>query len=151
MNTRIEELQVDIGINLNAMIPTEYEKAWVFYELGPGVCPSFWFCYVDSSTKQLIPADCIERRKDIVIQDMKLFEKLMDLIRYAIKDLQKEYVNSFGKLWYVITYQLNKDGTFNVVFSYDKPTGSLGERREKLCMEHIGCMPPDVTVDMLRS
>lgn len=150
MNNRIEELQTDIGINFDAMIPTEYDKAWFFYELGPGICPSVWFCYVDSSTKQLIPADCIERRKDIVIPDIVLFEKLMDQIRYAIKDLQNEYVSDLGKLWYSITYQLNGDGTFNISFSYDKPTGSLEERREKLCMEHIGCMPPDVTVDMLR-
>lgn len=150
MTNKIEELQVDIGVNLDAMIPTEYDTAWVFYELGPGVCPSFWFCYVDALTQKLIPADCIESRKDIVIQDMNLFENSMDQIIHDIKVLHKEYMNSFDKLWYVITYRLNKDGTFNISFSYDKPIGSLDERREKLCMEHIGCKPPIITVDMLR-
>lgn len=150
MINKIEELQVDIGINLDAMIPTEYEKAWVYYELGPGVAPSFWFCYIDTATGSIIPADGIEERKDIIIKDMSLYENSMDNIIIDIMQLQKEYVSDFDKCWYAITYQLNGDGTFNISFSYEKPTGSLQERREKWCMEHLGIMPPKITVDMLR-
>lgn len=43
MTNKIEELQVDIGINLDAMIPTEYDKAWIFYELSPGVAHHIGF------------------------------------------------------------------------------------------------------------
>ncbi|MBQ8567708.1 MAG: DUF600 family protein [Oscillospiraceae bacterium] len=151
MTNKINELQEDIGINLDAMIPTEYEKAWVIYELGPGVAPSFWFCYIDASTGNVIPADGLEERKDIIINDMLLYENSMNNIIHDVQKLQKEYISAFDKCWYAITYQLNSNGTFNISFSYEKPIGSLQERREKWCMEHLGIMPPRITVDMLRS
>ncbi len=151
MSNKIEELQADIGVNFDSMIPTEYEKAWIIYELGPGVAPSFWFCYIDASTGNIIPADCIEDRKDITIKNMLEFEESMDNIIFDIQKLQKEYMANYDKCWYGITYQLNGNGTFDISFSYEKPTGSLQERREKWCMEHLGVMPPKITVDMLRS
>lgn len=150
MNEKIDELQIKIGINLDIMIPTDYKVAWIFYELGPKIASSFWFCYIDASTGKIIPADGIDKRKDIIINDLATYNNAMDQIMFDIRKLQKEYVENFGKQWYGITYQLNADGTFDISFSYDKPTGSLQERREKWCMEHLGTMPPKVTVDMLR-
>lgn len=150
MKKEIDELQAKIGINLDIMIPTDYKVAWVFYELGPKVAPSFWFCYIEASTGKIIPADCIDRRKDIVIKDFEIFKNARSQIIFDVQKLQKEYAENFGKQWYGITYQLNADGAFDITFSYEKPTGSLQERREKWCMEHLGIMPPEVTVDMLR-
>lgn len=150
MTNKIEELQVDIGINLDAMIPTEYDKAWIFYELGPGVAPSYWFCYIDSATKRVIPMDGLEERKDIIVNDVTEYKNHRSTTIIDIQQLQKEYVSTFDKCWFGITYQLNGDGTFDISFSYEKPTGSLQKRREKWCMEHLGCMPPKITVDMLR-
>ena len=122
----------------------------MFYELGKGVAPSFWFCYIDAATDKVIPADCIARRKDITINDIVLFKNARSQIIFDVQNLQKEYISKFGKEWYSITYRLNEDGNFDISFSYDKPEGSLQERREKWCMEHLGIMPPTVTVDMLR-
>lgn len=146
----IDELQTKIGEEFDEMIPTEYKTAWIFYELGPQVAPSFWFCYIDAATGKVIPADCICKRKDIIVRDTVMFKKNRDQIISNVRDLQKEYVSKLGQQWYSITYQLNSDGTFDISFSYEKPTGSLQERREKWCMEHLGTMPPTVTVDMLR-
>ncbi len=129
MNKEIDELQIKIGINLDIMIPTDYKVAWVFYELGHKIASSFWFCYIDASTGKIILADCIDERKDIIINDLASFKNTMSQIIFDIQKLQKEYVESFGKLWYGITYQLAADGTFNISFSYDEPTGSLQERR----------------------
>lgn len=151
MFSNIDELQEKIGIELDKMIPTAYKTAWVFYELGKGVAPSFWFCYIDAATDKIIPADCIARRKDVIINDITLFKNARSQIIFDVQNLQKEYISKLGKEWYSITYRLDEDGNFDISFSYDKPKGSLQERREKWCMEHLGTMPPEVTVDMLRN
>ena len=104
MINKIEELQVDIGINLDAMIPTEYEKAWVYYELGPGVAPSFWFCYIDTATGSIIPADGIEERKDIIINDMSLYENSMDNIIIDIKCKWFAFISNFIAVSYFAVF-----------------------------------------------
>ena len=150
MTKEIDELQTDIGINLDKMIPTAYKTAWFFYERGKDICTTYWYCYIDAATGKTIPADGIDKRKDIIIQNIDLFKKCENQIIFDMEKIQDMYVSEFGKQWYGITYQLNADGTFNVSFSYEKPTGSLQNRREKWCMEHLGTMPPTVTIDMLR-
>ena len=94
--------------------------------------------------------DGLEERKDIIVNDITEYKNHRSTTIIDIQQLQKEYVSTFDKCWFGITYQLNGDGTFDISFSYEKPAGSLKERREKWCMEHLGCMPPKITVDMLR-
>ena len=151
MTGKIEELQIDIGVMLDRMIPAEYKTAYVFYELGTGVAPSFWFCYIDAESGKIIPADGIEERKDIVINNLSEFKNSRSKLIYDVQQLQKTYIAEYGREWFGITYKLNDDGRFDIEFDYDKPTGSLQERREKWCMKHLGQMPPKVTVDMLMS
>lgn len=149
MNTSTDILQSEIAHTLNELIPAEYKKAWVYYEGGNDVTPFFWFCYTDAKTDNLIPSDRITKRKDLVIYDENIFAAKRIALQVKIQELQKIYETSFGKIWYRIIIELSSDGKFNISFDYNKPTGSVINRRDEWCKTALGTVPI-VTVDMLR-
>ena len=151
MINKIEELQVEIATEFNDLIPIEYKEAWLFFQGGTGVMPTMWFCFSDIATGNIFPSDRLSKRKDIIINDIKRYEQLENKLIWDLIALQEEYNSSYANEWYTMTCKLTQSESFNISFSYEKPTGSLQERREKWCMEHLGTMPPKVTVDMLRS
>lgn len=151
MNSRIEELQVEIATEFDDLIPIDYKEAWLFFQGGTGVMPTMWFCFSDIATGNIFPSDRLSERKDIIINDIKRYEQLENKLIWDLIALQEEYTSSYANEWYTLTCKLTQSESFDISFSYEKPTGSLQERREKWCMEHLGIMPPKVTVDMLRS
>lgn len=150
MCEKIDTLQLEIVSEFDVLIPIEYKEAWLLFQGGTGVMPTFWFCFSDIATGNMFPSDCLSKRKDIIINDIEEYERIERKLMWDIMNLQKEYKSLYDKEWYSMTCKLDQDGNFDISFSYEKPTGSWQKRREEWCMEHLGIMPPKVTVDMLR-
>ena len=150
MCEKIDNMQSEIVSEFDALIPIEYKEAWLFFQGGTGVMSTMWFCFSDIATGNVFPSDCLSRRKDIIVNDFDAYEQLERKLLGDIIDLQKEYKSLYENEWHTMTCRLDQSGKFDISFSYEKPTGSWQERREKWCMEHLGIMPPTVKVDMLR-
>ena len=43
MTTIIDDLQMEIGIKFDTLIPAEYKEAWIYYEGGYELAPFFGF------------------------------------------------------------------------------------------------------------
>ncbi len=149
MTTIIDNLQMEIGIKFDTLIPAEYKEAWIYYEGGYELAPFFWFCYEDSNSGLFVPSDRITKRKDLLIDDEDKFAMKRIELQIQIQNLQKEYELCFEKRWYGMTYELSSNGRFNINYSYERPSGSVMKRRDEWCNKALGTVPI-VTIDMLR-
>lgn len=147
MFEHLDEMQLKIATFFDRMIPTDYSEAWFFYELNNNV-EDYWYCYVDKNSNNVIPADCLIYRKDIVIKDKRMFEKLESEICKNLFELQNLYFEYTGKRWYGSILQLNGNGSYKFSFNYQRFESELTERRMEWCKEHFGSIPI-VKVDML--
>ncbi len=150
MKHTIDGLHIQIGNNFDNIIPSSYSKAWIYFSSGKDVVTTFWFCYKDKKSQNIIPMDRICDRKDIIVGNVNEFKRLRSVIVGDLLDLQELYLRELNQVWYELTYELDEDGTFKISFDYEKPQGSLESRREKWCISHLGFVPVVSTKDLRR-
>ena len=145
----LEKLQLDAALNFDMLIPSAYTEAWFIYERNDNTT-DYWYCYIDKNTGNVIPADGLKYRKDVMVKDIMQFNKKQDKIPMILFELKKMYYECTGKNWYGCILQLNSDKTYQLFFDYEKHESSFFKRRQEWCMDHFG-MIPVVKVDMLNS
>ena len=150
MTNEINELNIQIGNSFVDVIPADFTDAWLYYSGGYGVTTTLWYCYKDKKLDKIIPADSIWDRKDVFIYDKDAYRlKTVKLMRTIVKT-QKQYLKNLNQKWYEMTFELDGSGKFNISFVYERPEGSLQERREKWCIDHLGFVPVVKIEDLRR-
>ena len=65
----LEKLQLDAALNFDMLIPSAYTEAWFIYERNDNTT-DYWYCYIDKNTGNVIPADGLKYRKDVMVKDI---------------------------------------------------------------------------------
>ena len=145
---RMNEIYENIAKQINDMIPTEWEKVWMYAEVLEDAC-EVYFYFSPIESKEVVYSHDIpeEYNLDEDVYDDLLFE-LIDIVT----ELHTEFKNNNDVVWSNLTFKLDNKGEFSMDYNYDDILNSeftSGDRQIIWEYEVIGIEPNEEEQEML--
>jgi|SRR5690606_37536263 uncharacterized protein (TIGR01741 family) len=140
MEERLNEIYGKIADTLNDTIPEEWDKIYMYGEIGEGVREAFFY-YYPSESNEPVYSHKIPEIFDISEDEYdKLWYQLLD----NLTELWNEFKNNGQETWTNLTFVLDNEGRFKIEYDYtDLSDADDIERQIIWEYKYLGIIPED--------
>ncbi|MFJ5965887.1 immunity protein YezG family protein [Bacillus sp. NPDC093026] len=138
---KIEKNYKEIAGILNEMIPTEWDKVWMYAEIVDDSLEAIF--YFSTPDENLIYGHKIPKKYNV--SELIYDELLVDLL-HSFEKLKEEYIKNGLGAWTTATLQLEQSGKFSIEYGYEDiySIGLNGVQRKAVWKyETFGILPED--------
>ena len=134
---RIEAAQTELGQFLPSFVPVPWSKICLYAKCAPGYA-SVWYAFAEKETDVISVQDFFWDRYSFYPVDE--LDVVMKLSKLSL-NLYNAYLERFGegKIWQAVYYTLNSDGTLQIDFEFELPSGNLVEQSNAVYRRFFNC------------
>ena len=142
---RMREIYQELANIIYSTIPEEWSTVYLYGEVLSDSRTSYFF-YRRPSDNELIYSHDIPKNYNV---DNRIYDKNLLSLMHCLADLNKEYAANFEKAWTNLTFVLEKNGKFNIKYSYEDVlnTGFNSLQRQKIWMYEVLGKEPEKEED----
>lgn len=138
----MEKLYQEIAEGINEIIPTEWEKVYLYAEILDDSTEVFFYFNMPQNEEYIYSHNIPERFN--VSED--IYDELLFELHDLFEDLQKEFKENNSGVWTNLTLILESSGRFSIDYNYDDVIESdLNGSQRQIVWEYknLGILPND--------